>query len=520
MGPLDRNNKNTLLEIWKKVRKDHLFPEIADPEFKEGDEAVGLDIKDKRIRISKEFVERMSERVPVESLFEGLLDHAVSHYLFCPWDLTNHIRLYREAKKILKSRDLAKRATDLFMDVVADTTCVSQKETPIPHIYRSADKNEVQSAIYALYQKIWEVDLGVQGHEEVSRKLSRLPYMDRSKWLESIKRFSRIIAPLLKKELNTQSMQNPGPMGSHSISSYSEEEIHKALREIASEVKGPSEFSDLVSDFEKDLKEGLGEKEASMGLGPGRSLDADILYYMKLAERYMLPVKKIPMKRSGSLYPHHHSPWEVGKPFQDIDPWTSFGKLMPGITQTWIRKEGEIFGNEERIPDCIIIIDSSGSMPDPKRHLSYAVLGAACACDAYLRSDAQVAVYNFSDAGAGGKRILPFSKKRKDIYRAICHYFGGGTRLMVEHIESLQNSQIPDIFLITDMQITNLETLIEYFNECKNRVTAVHIGKSRQVETFRQSLQIRKNISIFAVEKKEDIPKIVLGKVKEYIVHQ
>jgi len=66
----------------------------------------------------------------------------------------------------------------------------------------------------------------------------------------------------------------------------------------------------------------------------------------------------MPTEKSGSLYPHQHIPWEVGKPYQDIDPWTSFGKIMPGITQTWRRREGEIFGREEGIPDCIVIIDS------------------------------------------------------------------------------------------------------------------------------------------------------------------
>ena len=67
-----------------------------------------------------------------------------------------------------------------------------------------------------------------------------------------------------------------------------------------------------------------------MGLGKGDSIDADILYYMKLAQNYALPIRKRLMEKSGSLYPHHHIPWEAGKPFNDIDPWKSFGKMMPG----------------------------------------------------------------------------------------------------------------------------------------------------------------------------------------------
>jgi uncharacterized protein with von Willebrand factor type A (vWA) domain len=223
------------------------------------------------------------------------------------------------------------------------------------------------------------------------------------------------------------------------------------------------------------------------------------------------------MEKSGSLYPHHHVSWEVGSPYRDIDPWTSFGKIMPGITQTWQRLEGEVAGKEEGTPDCIVVIDSSGSMTEPRRHLSHAVLGAACAGDAYLRNGAEVAVYNFSDAHAGGARILRYSRDRKKIYRALCHYFGGGTQLRLEHIESLQMEKAPDIFLITDMQITNLEAVIGYFNECENRVTAVHIGDNKRVRSFSQSMSTRGNVSIYPVKQKEDIPRIVLGKVRDYL---
>ena len=36
---------------------------------------------------------------------EGLLDHAVSHHLSCPWDFPTHMKLYAEAKKTLKDPD-------------------------------------------------------------------------------------------------------------------------------------------------------------------------------------------------------------------------------------------------------------------------------------------------------------------------------------------------------------------------------------------------------------------------------
>jgi hypothetical protein len=506
-----------LRQVWTRVREDHLFPELPQPRWTDGEERVALEIKDKRISLSRPFVMKMSEALPQAEVMEGLLDHAVSHHLSCPWDFVTHLKLYGEAKRTLKDPRLAQIATDMFMDVVADTYVMRQKDSPLPKLYPYIRRDEVDEAIHALYQRIWGVDLGIDGHETVSRRLSRIPYLDRRRWRDSIRRFSKILHALLVKEQEQEGAQDDTPMGNHDLQQYSAQEVESGLQDLAQDAASPAEFKEMVEDFEEDILEATEPTEEGMGLGPGRSIDADILYYMKLAENYALPVCTVPTKKSGSLYPHHHAPWEVGMPYQEIDPWTSFGKIMPGITQIWKRREGDIFGEEEDVPDCLILIDSSGSMPNPKRHLSHAVLGAACAAEAYLRRDARVAVYNFSDAHVGGRRSLTYTDRRFDIYRTLCHYFGGGTRLQIEDIEALQTDEVPDIFLITDMQITNLAALIELFNQRENRVTAVHIGDNDSVKTFRRSMAPRKNVSIFAVEDKQSIPAIVLGKVKEYL---
>jgi len=506
-----------LNDIWNSVRKRHFFPELPAPRYVKGESRVGLDIKDKRISISRDFVQQMALKLDTEEVITGLLDHAVSHYLYCPWDLATHFRLYAQAKSVLKDKVLARRATDYFMDVVADTSCVSQKETPLPNLYRHLDKGPVDRVIHALLQRIWGMDLGVAGHQAISRKLSRLPYLDRASWPQSIRRFCGALQSVLEREIeHTPGPHSSIPMGQHNLGQYSIEEIEEGLKELAKDAASPDEFKDIIRDFEDEIMDGSRPGQLAMGTGPGRSLDADLLYYMKLAQNYLLPIRRKPMEKNGSLFPHHHAPWESSDPYLDVDPWTSFGKIMPGITQTWQRQEGEVYGREDGVPDCILIIDSSASMTNPQQELSYAVLGAACAGDAYLRNDAQVAVYNFSDADTGGRKILSYSESRKDIYRTICHYFGGGTRLQVENIEILQQDRPPDIFLITDMQITNLQLLIQYFNQCKNRVTAVHVGDNQHVQKFRRSMDLKKNVAIYAVDQKSDIPRIVLGKIQEY----
>jgi hypothetical protein len=147
-------------------------------------------------------------------------------------------------------------------------------------------------------------------------------------------------------------------------------------------------------------------------------------------------------------------------------------------------------------------------------------LGAACAANAYLQNNSKVAVYNFSDAPMGGKDILNYTDRQGNIYHVLCRYFGGGTALDLEDLMPLiQGRKNLDLFLITDMKITNLETLIGFFGQIPNRVTAVHIGDNPYAARFEKAVEKRKNISIFTVKQKEDIPHIVLGKIKDYFNH-
>jgi hypothetical protein len=505
-----------LKEIWAKVRTKHFFPEMPNPTISDTMDRVAMETKSKQITLSQPFIEEAAKRLQPERVIEALLDHGVAHYTYCPWDFHTHLMLYQEAKRVLKDKDMAQKSTDYFMDVVADTHCFKEKETPISDLYCHMDRGILDEAIHALYQRIWGKDLSVQGYEEISRKLSRIPYLDRKPWPDSIRRFSKIIQGLLELEKKSGTLNQPSPMGQNDFGRYTEQELDQGLKEFAMSTGNPGSFTEVVTDFEEELQEAGFNTSSSMGFGPGSPLDADILFYMKLAENYSLPIKRTPIEKSGSLYPVSHSPWELGKPFRDIDPWTSFGKIMPAITQIWERREGDTFGEEEGTPNCIVAIDSSGSMTNPRQQLSYAVLGAACASDAYLRNDAKVAVYNFSDAQHGGRKTLDYTRHRKQIYQSVCHYFGGGTRLDIKDLDSLQEPSRPDIFIITDMQITNLEALISYLNGHENRVTAVHIGENRHVMQFKRSMGIRKNISIYSVQKKQDIPKIVLGKIREY----
>ena len=535
----EQNLQNIITTIWPRLKKKHLYPEIPIPKIGEiadfiQDESsqkewVGMEMKKKQMIINPVFISHLKNRMPEAQAIEALLDHGISHYTFCPWDFHTHIMLYMEAKKVTGNKELAKKVTDYFIDIVADTYCVKNRDTKIPELHRHLEKGRVEEIFASLFQKIWGIDLGIPNPEknrkenqEIVRRLARIPYLDRSRWHENIQKFARSIKDLLIEKEMEQNNQggkgNSNPLGEHDFDNYAYEEIDQGLRDYAKERMGLAEFKEVVEDFSEELMKAGYRTETGMGRGQGSPIDAEILFYMKLAENYSIPVKKISLENIGSMHPYSHSPWEVGSPIQDVDIWTSFGKIMPGVTQIWNKKLGKGRRNEEGTPDCLIAIDTSGSMINPRKNLSYAVLGAGCATDAYLRNGSKVGVYNFSDAPMGGKEILDYTDRRENIYRVLCKYFGGGTALELEDLIPLtQGKKNLDFFIITDMKITNLETLIGYLSKIQNRITAVHIGENPYAVRFEKAVEKKKNINIFKVKRKEDIPRIVLGKINEYL---
>lgn len=505
-----------LQRLWPEVRRRHLYPEIPMPRFDNSSSPVAMEIRNKQIILNLEYIKTMAQLLPTETVLEALLDHGVSHYTCCPWDLSTHLRLYARAKEILGEGELARKATNLFMDVVADTHAVKERQSSLPQLYRNSSRTSLEDVIFSLYERIWGVDLGGAGNQDSVRRLATIPYLDRRRWLASLARFIRGIRPLLE-DADCDCPDEQTRMGEHGFQQYGPEEIERALREFAREADSPEQFADVFEDLQSELEVPNYDTGEGMGHGAGRPVDANRLYYMKLAENYALPLRKMPMRGSGHLHPHSHRPWEICQPFQDLDPWCSFGKYLPGITQIWERREGQIFGKKEKTPSCLVIIDSSGSMVDPRTHLSYAVLGGGCAADGYLRHDARVAVYNFSDAPAGGREYLPFTRSRSLIYKVLCRYFGGGTALDLEEVTSVARESEADIFLITDMQITNLDQTISRFSELTNRVTAVHVGKKSGALRFIKASVKNENISVFGVNDTNDIPRIVLGSVRSYL---
>ncbi len=313
--------------------------------------------------------------------------------------------------------------------------------------------------------------------------------------------------------------------------SFTEDQVREGLDKYSKEKGDPKKVGEMMKDLDLDEKL-TGRKDKSQdgyamfGYDRAAGMVARVQFYRAQAQRYVMPIKKRQMHKDGSLFPHTHRKYQLGDDFNRVDPFNSQGKIIPGLSNTWVYKESETTGRQEGVPDAIICIDASGSMIHPGMDLSPAVLGAMCAANTYLGNGSKVAVMNFSDT----TRILEYTRKESEVHEAICYYQNGGTELKTKSLDELveKAEKKVDILLITDLAILNIYDVVSSLKKHKqtHRITIVNIVPSwaqpnpqyiqfdetaRNAELLRQELEGSDNVGFYRVTAPEDIPDIILG---------
>jgi uncharacterized protein with von Willebrand factor type A (vWA) domain len=162
------------------------------------------------------------------------------------------------------------------------------------------------------------------------------------------------------------------------------------------------------------------------------------------------------------------------------------------------------------------VIDSSGSMTDPERGVSYAVLGAFVIARNYLENGARVGVVNFSN-----ENLNLFPTRGDAVFDQLILYQGGGTHLDVKELEAYLRklSSQPDLIVITDGGIENFEEVLEFFTKIKS-LTLIWIkryvkGLKEFTERIERLKQV-KGVKVFEVEDERDVPCIAVRRFGEF----
>lgn len=471
---------------------------------------------------------------------------------------------------------------NIYNDVLVNTHLVSEgkKEATINYYVKSCKRRETDpkwqnlprktwDVYIRLCEKLWNADKQIlkdtklsDEQERAAEKLYKLledNMYNKEKWSRQQHIFAQVLAPFIKEDgQQAQDMQmqlekeTSGAMNSlqqliqqlqdiknkeKDLEGKTEEEKKKSKEQLEKEKK------QAQKELEKRLQglpQQLGSKGNKLGdrkvledmrdimAGLGVSNDtelADTWTYRSLAAQYSVKFLPIPRK-TGEAYPFSPTRWTTTDPFQKLDiPGTLFkhGVLIPNVTtEKWEDREEIGFIEGERPPDLYIILDSSGSMDNPKNQIAPAVLAAFVAAESALNVGVKVAVKNFS-GDEGGRRNLYTLKETDDkdeIAKALRTYYGGGTVLPTSDLENwIGNEHEPKQFLIiTDTRFFNFEQAYPYIKSMmqknlKNRGAIFVVGGSPDERVIKSLEEI--NFEIFNVNNHYDLFDIVVGKTKQ-----
>ena len=495
-----------LSDSWKKVNLEFGFVPFR-PEISKGMMSY-IDMNTKKVYIGDEFLKKTSEGgAPDGKVVYAACMHEAGHYMYHPYDLTTILTELDALKLYDKGKLGGPRASLIrliYDDIVNETSIIiNHKDHNLDRMYRavgsldsghSAKKTRggVISLMQAYYSEISGLDFGVKRtHLSVDMKnrldqLKKIDFLNRAKNTDNIRAFARIVRDL---PLNTDCRGKP-------INGFSEQEVQKAMQDLAQQCS-PEEYQELRK-FMKDA--GCGDKLT-------RGENADLVeYYKGLASKYPIRILGRAMSSAESAYPSELKEWEINSPISRINPYRSFGRIIPGLTKQWVEGTYDTYNRIISIPNSIIIIDSSQSMQDPRSMKSNAVVGAFSIARAYMLNGAKVDVINFSIRAD----VTPY-KSELETYRSLVTYNNEGTKPPVDALDGLLIDQIKDITVITDgfegAACGDIDAFMHKLDSIaeQRRVSFVYIDGTPGAFSGHDKIRFH------YVSKVEDIANIVLG---------
>ncbi|MBN1352823.1 VWA domain-containing protein [candidate division KSB1 bacterium] len=408
-----------------------------------------------------------------------ILAHEIGHHVFAPATLTEHARMIARMRWALPTvENQASMVANLYTDILINDRLMRNASLKIADIYRILGGNG-GGTVWALYMRIyeilWSLERGSLGGGKTDDRLegdawlgARLIRSYSYDWLEGSGRFASLLLPhllkdknsikLIEKLLDTRHAASNGiPIGlTEEESGERDGAIHPANDPILADF--PDDMENGSNKAVTDPPDNIERNQPSSGQlrepfefgeilrAAGIKLtdhEAAVKYYRESASRYLIPfpVKKSPQNLD--QLPEGLEPWDIGDAIDDAD-WMQTvlqsPHVIPGMT-TVQRVWGTSVGHEKRsVPlDLDLYVDSSGSMPNPQRQLSYPALAGTILCLSALRAGAQVQVTLWS-----GKHQFMTTKRfvrdEERILQVLTGYFGGATAFPIHILRDTYSS--------------------------------------------------------------------------------
>jgi hypothetical protein len=452
------------IELWKKAWPDALnvwskFTRLRAPllcEKSSEASSEGLDSSFAMIRLVDQSIiiniEDIIKRDLVSFAVE-ILAHEIGHHILAPSSLTEHSRLISRTRKALPTLERhAPFVANLYTDALINDRLQRSSRLKLADVYKKLDQRSSVGLVWNLYMRMYEILWSLQSGTLVSEKLNdemegdaqlaaRVIRSFGSEWLRGAGRFASLLLPYLaeddKKQEKLQVLQGWNDTKDASRNGDPAGITDNDPEEDLDNVHPASEYGPGKND-QTQGSEGSGQTRDPFEYGEilrasGISIDdhaAAVRYYREQARKYVLPFPRRKIPESKDPLPEGLEPWEIGEPFDAID-WMQTvmisPKVIPGLTtvqRVWGQTEGTLPAFKPFELD--LYVDSSGSMANPQRSLSYPALAGAILCLSALRAGARVQVTLWS----GANQFLTtygFIRDETTALKILTGYFGGST---------------------------------------------------------------------------------------------
>lgn len=451
---------------------------------------------DKSVVINLEQV----RRIGLEDYGVEILAHEIGHHVLSPGSATDHFRLLARIRRGLPTLERhAAMVANLYADLFINDRLQRQANLRMADIYakiyaqRQSGADPLWMLYMGIYEELWRLDKGslggpvgdarVEGDAWLGARLVRVYAND---WMFAAGRFAALILPYLVDKV--QPSQALGRL--LDMQSAAEGCDPSGLQRIeGDEAEGavhPSEDARItgteVRDGDGD-EDGLGDTEASGDRAAGQMRepfeygeilraaglklseeDIAIRYYRERALPHLVAFPTRPSPHSPEPQMEGLESWDLGDPLDEID-WLATAAVspvvIPGLTtvrRLWGIDPG--VANKREPVDLDIYVDSSGSMPDPRRSTSFLTLAGAIVALSALRAGSRVQVCLWS----GKNQFMTtdgFIRDEKAILGILVGFYGGATafpihRLRTTYANRAKTARAVHILMISDDGITTM----------------------------------------------------------------
>ncbi len=477
--------------------------------------------------------------------------HEISHYQIIPYDGLINANLLRAAMTKV-NQNFAPIVVNIFADLVIDTKLyqkypqliIWEVKITYEHIRNKGSVCNFTKFLFRAYEKMWNLDIlsditliELDPLAERVTKTILKDFEDESTWEKKV----ALIAGYLKNLIN----DTFALIGSGGISDKDKEkrkspggaivEIPKDVLEVMENPLENKNSDKLKEGNEDELRQKAEEfaKDIPYSEFGGPARQAGILidgsplatWYRGLAKN-LIEIKIFEEKPGGQL-PVYPEIWRIGDRMEELDivqTLLTSPVIIPNMTtRKWAFREGSGHLIEKKIPDLLIVLDSSGSMgwnytSRTKRGKGpyHTALVAAFASLHYAASKgAKFSIVNFSNRAD----ICHWTSDYKKAEKILLRYQGGGTFLPIKEIA--QQCEKADrnvlVFIITDFGIYNwskAKKIMTNLAQKGHKIVGFFIGSKRiPQDKFKNLLD---KVTFYGIGNPKDLINLVIQEVRKY----